>query len=97
MNLEKPVKSFDEVSITFIVLIFISIIFSISIALMADISASSGHGGLIYVIGPTLVGLLLIVIYLVVLITKPQWKYIFGTAFIIANLITGFIFMNTTF
>lgn len=44
-----------------------------------------------------LVGLLLIVIYLVVLITKPQWKYIFGTAFIIANLITGFIFMNTTF
>ncbi|MEM9076344.1 MAG: hypothetical protein AAGC43_04855 [Bacteroidota bacterium] len=97
MNLEKPVKRFDEVSITFIVLIFISIIFSISIALMADIPASSGHGGLIYVIGPGFIGLLLIIAYLVVLITKPQWKYIFGTVFIVVNLVTGFIFMNTAF
>lgn len=97
MNTDKSTRRFDEISITFIILIIISIIFSISIALMADIPDSSGHGGFIYIIGPGFIGLVLLLIYLVFLGPKPQWKSIAGATIIIINLIVGLIFMNTTF
>ncbi|NAS13688.1 hypothetical protein [Poritiphilus flavus] len=97
MNTKQPPKSFDEVSMTFIALIFISIILSISIALMADISPSSGHGGFIYIIIPGLIGLLSLLVYVVLIAIKPRFKYIFGIAFILANLIAGYVMMNSTF
>ena len=93
----KVERIFNEISITYLILIFISILFSITIALQADISDSSGHGGLIYIIGPGLLGLLIIIFYLISLFISPKSNTILGITSIVINIIIGFIFMFTEF
>tara|TARA_R110002051_G_scaffold78683_1_gene142294 strand:+ start:1250 stop:1552 length:303 start_codon:yes stop_codon:yes gene_type:complete len=92
-QLENNEKPFTEISYTFLVLIFISIIASISIAMMADMPDSIGFGGFVYLIGPLLIGIVILVLYISMLFFKPKWKTILGTVAIIINICVGLYFM----
>lgn len=94
---EKSEKALTSVSIKLIFGIFLSIILSVVIALNADTPPSSGHGGLVLIIGPGAIGLIVLLLYLISLGFKPQKKYILGLTSIFLNVLTGFYYMLFSF
>ena len=90
-------KSYTETSIKYMISIFFSIVASITIALKADIPASSGHGGFIYFIGPGIIGILVMFAYIGSLSLFPEKKVKFGIISILVNLGVGIYFMFNTF
>ncbi|PKQ45507.1 hypothetical protein [Confluentibacter flavum] len=90
---EKIEEAYTETSIKYIISIFFSIVASTVIALKANIPASSGHGGFIYIIGPGFLGILVLIAYLVCLSTFPEKKVIIGITAILINLSIGIWFM----
>lgn len=86
-------KAYTETSIKYLISIFLSIIASITIALEADIPASSGHGGLILIFGPGIIGILVMFVYMGSLSIFPEKKVIFGIIAILINLGVGIYFM----
>ena len=96
-SVNKKDKAFDEISSTFLVLIFLSIIVSIWIALQADMPGSIGHGGFFYIIYPGIIGIAILLLYLVSLFIIPKWKTVLGWTCILINLITGICFMHIEF
>ena len=90
-------KAYTETSIKYLISIFFSIVASIAIAWEADFPASSGHGGFIYLIGPGIIGIIVMLIYLGSLTTFPEKKVIFGIVAILVNLGIGIYFMFSTF
>ena len=94
---EEKGKAYTETSIKYLISIFFSIIASIAIALKADISPSSGHGGFLYIIGPGLIGILIMIVYMASLSTFPKKKEMFGIIAILINLGVGIYFMLSVF
>ena len=94
---EKIEKTFTETSIKYIISIFLSIPTSIAIALKADISPSSNHGGFIYIIGPAIFGIIVLLGYISSLPFFPKKKIIFGILSILINLGVGIYFMLSDF
>jgi len=94
---DKKQKAITDVSIKLIFGIFLSIILSVLIAVNADIPPSAGHGFYIWIIGPGLMGLMILLFYLTSLIVKPQQKYILGLTSIFLNVFIGFYFMLSSF
>ena len=90
---EEIEKAYTETSIKYLISIFFSIVASIAIALRADIPASSGHGGFIYIIGPGFIGILVMLIYMGSLSMFPEKKVKFGIIAILVNLVVGIYFM----
>jgi len=86
-------KAYTETSIKYLISVFFSIVASIAIALKADISASSGHGGFIYIIGPGFIGILVMLVYMGSLSMFPEKKVKFGIIAILVNLGVGIYFM----
>ena len=94
---QKNLKAITEVSIKLIFGIVLSIILSVIIALNADISPSAGHGGFIHIIGPGIIGLIILLFYLISLGFKPDLKYPIGLASIFLNVIVGTSYMVSSF
>ena len=90
-------SAYTKLSIHLLIAVFMSVLLSISIALNADIPASSGHGGFIYILGPGAIGIIVLVLYLLLLPIWPQKKVILGLNSILINIIIGFYFMFTDF
>ncbi|MDO1500946.1 hypothetical protein Q2T40_12470 [Winogradskyella maritima] len=88
-NKEKP---YTTVTILMAMAIFLSIILSIAIALNADMPASIGHGGFMYIIGPGFYGILVLILYLVSVGVRPEWKFVSGLACILINISIGFYY-----
>jgi hypothetical protein len=86
-------KVFTQVNLKFLVAIFFSIFVSIWIALKADMPDSIGFGGFIYIIGPGLIGLFIMILYLIFSMIKPKWKIILGILSILLNIGIGFYYM----
>ena len=90
-------KAITEVSIKLIFGIVLSIILSVIIALNADIPPSAGHGGFVLIIGPGVIGLIVLLSFLIFLGIRPQKKYVLGLISIILNLVIGFYYMLSSF
>ena len=90
-------KAFTSASTKIIFAVFLSIVLSVAIALNAYISASSGHGGFIYIIGPCAFGIIVLILYLASLGIRPKWKFVLGLLSILLNICIGFYFMFTNF
>ena len=90
-------KPFTSVSLQLLFAVFMSILLAVAIALNADIPASSGHGGLIYIIGPSLFGLFVFILYLASLGIRPKLKFVLGLVSILINISIGFYYMLTDF
>lgn len=86
-------KTFSQVNLKFLVAIFFSIFISIWIALKADKPDSIGFGGFIYIIGPGLIGVFTMILYLIFSMIKPKWKIILGILSILFNIGIGFYYM----
>ena len=75
--------------------ILISILFSIAISLRADIPSSSNHGGFVYIIGPTIIGIVVLSFYLLALEYRPHQKFNLGLLAIFIILCGGvYYFVN---
>ncbi|TRO66808.1 hypothetical protein [Christiangramia sabulilitoris] len=90
-------KALTDSSIKLLTFTFLSIIASVIISLQADIPASSGHGGFIYIIIPVISGVAILFLYLISLTIKPRKKIILGVLSIVLNIITGIICSITDF
>ena len=90
---QKEHKAITEVSIKLIFGIVLSIILSVLIALNADISPSAGHGGFLYIIGPGIIGSIILIFYLISLGFKPELKYSVGLISILSNILVGIFYM----
>lgn len=95
MKSDNKEKAFTKSSIHLLIAVFFSILLSIGIALKAEIPASSGHGGFLYIIAPLIFGILIFVIYLAFLRISPEWKLFSGLISILMNIGIGFYFMFT--
>ncbi|WP_228853490.1 hypothetical protein [Aegicerativicinus sediminis] len=89
---DNKTKPFTSVSALMLMAIIISIFLSTTIALNAEISASSGHGGFIYIIYPSLYGIIILMGYLVSLGLIPKWKYALGISCVLLNIVIGLIY-----
>ena len=87
-------KAYTDVTALMGVSIFMSIICSVIIALNADMPGSIGHGGFIYIIGPSFFGLAILIIYLVLVTFKPRLKFLTGVAGIMLNLLVGLMYFS---
>lgn len=96
-KIEEIEKSFTELSIKILIIVFLSIVASVVISLQKDIPASSGHGGFVYIIFPAMVGFLVFFLYIVSLKIEPKRKILFGIISVILNLATGFVCSVTEF
>ena len=98
-NLEEKEKekSFTELSIKFLIIVFFSIVASIIISFEKEIPASSGHGAFVYIIIPGMVGVLVFFVYIISLIIEPKRKILFGIISVMLNLLTGIICSMTEF
>ena len=86
-------KAFTSASTKIIFAVFLSIVLSVAIALNYSISASQGHGGFIYILGPCAFGIIVLILYLASLGIRPKWKFVLG----LINICIGFYFMFTDF
>ncbi|RKS42532.1 hypothetical protein BC962_3257 [Gillisia mitskevichiae] len=96
-KLEEKDKALNDLSIKFLIFIFLSIIASVIISLQADIPPSSGHGGFIYIIIPVITGVSILFLYLISLTIKPRKKIVLGIISIVVNILTGIICSITEF
>ena len=98
-NLEEKEKekSFTELSIKFLIIVFFSIIASIIISLEKEIPASSGHGAFVYIIIPGMVGILVFFVYIISLTIEPKRKILFGIISVMLNLAVGIVCSMTEF
>ncbi|WP_162623213.1 hypothetical protein [Confluentibacter sediminis] len=92
LNDDNKNKPYTSVTILMGMAIFISIILSIVIALNADMPASIGHGGFMYIIGPCFYGILVLILYLISVGVRPDWKFILGLVCVLINVCIGFIY-----
>tara|TARA_R100000935_G_scaffold6226_1_gene13684 strand:- start:343 stop:711 length:369 start_codon:yes stop_codon:yes gene_type:complete len=90
-------KAFNSASIKLIFALLLSVFLSVAIALNANIPASSGHGGFIYILGPFIFGIIILILYIAFLIICPKRKFILGIISTIVNICTGFYFMFSDF
>ena len=90
---DKKNKPFTSVTTLMGIAVFISIIISISISSNADMSSDIGYGGFFYIIEPALLGILVLLIYLIGIKARPDWKFTFGNICIIINVIIGFVYL----
>lgn len=93
LNHDNEHEPYTSVTTLMGIAIFISVILSIVIALNTNMSASVGHGGLIYIIGPAFYGMLILILYLVLVVFRPIWKFISGLACVLINISIGFAFL----
>jgi hypothetical protein len=92
LNDDNKKKALTSVTALMSLAIFMSIVFSVVIALNADMPASIGHGGFMYIIGPSFYGLLVLIFYLVSLGVRPDFKFALGIISILINLLIGCIY-----
>ena len=85
-------KPYTTVTTLMGVAIFLSIILSIVIALNADMPASIGFGGFMYIIGPGFYGILVLILYLIAVKERPDWKFISGLVCVFINVVIGLIY-----
>ncbi len=94
---EEITRSFTDSSYQILFAILLSIILSVSIALQADIPASSGHGGFVYIIIPSICGIGVLIGYFISLFALPKKKLLMGLIGILINICVGIIVMNTDY
>ena len=94
---EEPTKRFTSVSYQLLFALVLSTIISITIALQADIPASSGHGGFVYIIVPALWGIGIFILYFISLLALPKHKFLLGLLGIMANVCVGLVVMGTDY
>ena len=85
-------KPYTSVTTLMGIAVFISIILSIVIALNADMPASIGHGGFMYIIGPGFYGILVLILYSVSVGVRPDWKFISGLVCVLINISIGLVY-----
>jgi len=91
---DKKVKAYTDVTAYMGVVIFMSIIISVAIALNADKPASIGHGGFIYIIGPSAFGFAILIFYLALIPFKPRIKFEAGIIGVALNLLIGLLYYS---
>lgn len=72
--------------------VVMSTLLSIIIALNANISPSSGHGGFIYIFGPGVSGIAIVTLHVVFVKIIPKLKFTLGLISIYINIAVGFMF-----
>lgn len=89
---DNKTKPYTMVTTLMGVAIFLSIILSIAIVLSADMPDSIGFGGFTYIIRPSFYGILVLILYLVSVKVRPDWKFISGLVCVMINVIIGLIY-----
>jgi hypothetical protein len=82
-------KYFDDRNAKFIMAIMLSVIVSFAISMSADIPNGAGLGGLLWIVGPLISGVISVLVYLIALMISIKLKVYAGWACIILNLATG--------
>tara|TARA_R110000796_G_scaffold96719_1_gene202742 strand:- start:127979 stop:128341 length:363 start_codon:yes stop_codon:yes gene_type:complete len=82
-------KYLDDRTGKFMMGLLVSIIVSFGISLSADIPNSAGLGGLLWIVGPLISGVISVLVYLIALMISIKLKVYAGWVCIVFNLATG--------
>ena len=91
---DNKAKAYTDVTAYMGVSIFTSVFISIAIALNADMSPSIGHGGFIYIIGPSTFGFAILIFYVALIPFKPSIKFVAGMIGVAINLFVGLLYYS---
>jgi len=91
---DNTTKAYTDVTAYLGAALFMSIISSVVIALQADMPASIGYGGFIYIIGPSAFGVAVLIVYFILVNFKPGLKFLLGLAGIVLILFFGICYYS---